>query len=212
MTTAWSAFYPHILPLVRGCDTDTVDFHLRQAAIEFCRRSQCWRAELPITPVAGTETYLVPLPADSVASMLLDFTVLDSDGNSGDDYHLVAPNRGRQLERNFRTASYVYLSDDGLSISVQPIPDSTDAQLVPYFSLKPSQTAAGIPDFLFAQYVDAIVAGALGRLLDMPKTPWRDAAEAGLQRGKFSSECGNASVRTSRGNASSATRSRGCFF
>lgn len=207
-----SDFYPHILPAVRGCDSDTVDFHLRQAAIEFCRRSQAWRAELPITAIADTETYTIPLPADSVASMLLAFDMLDSDGNSTDRFWLVNANRGRKLQRDNRWTAYVFLSDDGLSLNVQPTPDTSIAQLVPYLSLKPSQTATTLPDFLRDQYADAVAAGALARLLAMPKTAWRDVGDASAQQAKFLSDCGAASVRASRGNARSQTRSRGCFY
>lgn len=208
----WSDLYPHILPFVQGCDLDVVDFHTRQAAIEFCRRSQFWRMEIPITVQPTVETYLIPMPTDAIASMLLDFTMLDADGMSTDRFHLVAPNRGRTLERDYRTASYVYLSDDGLSLNVQPIPDVSDAQLVPYLSLKPTQSAATLPDFLVNQYADAIAAGALSRLLNMPKTAWRDVAGAVAAANKFNSDCGGASVRASRGSARSQMRSRGLFF
>jgi hypothetical protein len=189
-----------------------VDFHVRQAAIEFCRRSQAWREELPITVVADTATYVLPLPVDSVPSMLQDFTVLDSDGNSVDQYHIVNANRGRKLTRDNRWTAYVYLSDDGLSITVEPVPDSTDAQLVPYVSLKPTQDATTLPDLLREQYADTIAAGALSRLLNLPKTGWRDVAAAAEKRQSFLSDCGAASVRASRGSARSKTRSRGCFY
>jgi hypothetical protein len=209
---ALSDFYPHILPLVRGCDTDTVDFHVRQSAIEFCRRSQAWREELPITVVPNTDTYVLPIPTDAVLSMLQDFDVLDADGNSVDQYHVVNTNRGRKLTRDNRWTAYVYLSDDGLSITVQPVPDSTDSQLVPYVSLKPTQAAVTLPDLLRDQYAATIAAGALAGLLSMPKTAWHDVGLAAATLMQFLSDCGAASVRASRGNARSKTRSRGCFY
>lgn len=209
---AWSAFYPFILPFVRGCDTDVVDFHVRQAAIEFCKRSQCWRQEIPITAIADTPAYLIPMPTDSVASKLLAFDVLDADGNSIDRYSLVNANRGRRFKRENRCATLTYLSDDGLTLNVEPTPDTNVVQLVPYLSLKPSQAAATFPDYLVAQNADAIANGALARLFEMPKTAWSNVADAGLKRGAFLNECGSAAVRASRGNASSQTRSRGCFY
>lgn len=209
---ALADLYPFVLPQVRGCDSDTVDFHLRQAAIEFCRRAQCWRQEIPIQAQANVESYLIPLPADSVASMLLDFELLDSNGLSKDKFHLVNANRGRKLERAHRFSAWVFLSDDGKTISVQPIPDSSTQTLVPYVSLKPAQAAATLPDFLVEENARTIAAGALAELLNLSKVAWANPGKAVDERAKFLSECGVASVRASRGNARSKTRSRGCFF
>lgn len=210
--TAWAAFYPFVLPAVRGCDTDVVDFHIREAAIEFCRRSQCWKQEIPITPVADQPSYLIPLPTGAVASLLLRFTLININGIAFDSYGLVAPERGRELDREYVYSCYAYLSDDGLTLTVQPVPSAIDGQLVPYLSLKPARAATSIPDFIFEQYADSIAAGALAKLLDMPKTNWRDAGKAATSHAKFEADCGSAAVRVSRGAARSRTRSRGCFF
>jgi hypothetical protein len=209
---AWSDFYPFILPVVRGCDSDVVDFHTRQAAIEFCRRSQCWRVEIPIGVVVDQPTYVLPVPDGASISKLHAAVLLNVDGVECDEFKPVPPAFGREMVRNNRSGSLVFLSDDGLSLTVSPTPSVAGAQILASVALKPSQASATFPDFLFEQYVDAIAAGALARLLDLPRTNWRDTGEAQTQRNKFTTECGNASARTSRGGASSHTRSRGMFF
>lgn len=37
----WADFYPYVLPYVLGCPEPTVDHHLKMAAREFSRRTQC---------------------------------------------------------------------------------------------------------------------------------------------------------------------------
>jgi len=208
----WDFFFPHILPQVRGCADEVVEFHLRQAAIEFCRRSQCWKQELPITTTADVTDYELVLPTDAAVSLLLSISVLDTDGIPNDEYDIVNATRGRDMTRNFIDGCFVYLSDDETTLTVQPPPEDDGMTLLPYVSLKPTQTSAGLPDFIANQHTDVIAAGALARLLAMPKTGWRDPAEAAVQRAKFLGDTGSASVVASRGRARARVRTKAFLY
>lgn len=210
--TDWSAFFPYVLPAVRGCDEDTATLALREAATEFCARSQCWKQEIPLTSVAGVSDYLVPFPAGSVGSMLVSLSVLSSDGIPVDTYDVVDPAYGRDMMRNQSCGAFAFLGDDALTLYVLPAPDVAGLQVLPYFSLKPSSTAASIPDFLFEQYRGGIVSGALARLLKQPKAAWADGNAAAVEQANFIDRVGSASSRAGRGAARGRSRARGFFF
>lgn len=212
---AWADFFPYILPVVRGCDEDVATFHVRQAAIEFCRRSQAWRQELSgLTSIADVAGYsLVPVvPVGSTISKLLAFAVVNTDGVADDCYALTTPQDGRSNDRNYSIGNYAYLSDDALTLYVEPVPTDDGLALMPYVSLKPTQASVTFPDALFEQYVGTIAAGALASLLSMPKTDWHSLVDAGNQRAKFLDETGSAAAKVSRGSARSTRRGRAVFF
>jgi hypothetical protein len=211
----WDAFYPYILASVRGCDTDVVDHHVRQAAITFFARSQAWRTELSgIVTEAGTEAYsfATSLPTDSVISRLLSIAVLDSDGLADDSYDIATPEDGRSLDRNQVGESYAFLADDLTTISIAPVPTDSGFAIVPYVSLRPTQASASIPDWLFEQYVSAIANGALSTLLAMGKVAWTDKAEAADKALAFKGSISSALGKVSRGSGRARRRSRGTFY
>lgn len=205
---AWSDFFPYILPFVRGCDGDTVSFQVVQTAIDFCRRTQCWRTELAgIVSVANQEGYTLPIPSDAELSRLLAFEV---DGD--DSYAVTNPELGRSNDRNFSLGSYAYLSDDRSQIFVQPVPECDGLAIVPYVSLKPTRAATTFPDDLFEEYVDDIANGALSRLLKMPKVDWRDVACAVDKEAEYRSRCGIVAAVVAKGSARTKQRVNGTYY
>lgn len=211
-TSTWDAFFPHVLHLVPGCDTDTATFYIRQAAIEFLRDSQAWKQEIPISTTADLTTYTIPFPTDAIGSMLASFVLIDTDGVPNDEYEVLSPAAGRDADRNFVDACYVYLSDDGLTLNITPPPESDAMTAIPFFSLKPTQASAGIPSWLFEQYVDAIAAGALGKLMALSGKPWSNPGLSAMETGKASSRAGQAAVRESRGKSRARTRSKAFLY
>lgn len=211
-TKTWDAFFPYVLPSVPGCDEDTATFYIRQAAIEFCANSQAWKQELSIPTVADQSNYTIPYPTGSALSKLDSFTLVDLDGVPNDDYEAVSAKTGRSLDRNFSDSYYVYLSEDAATLIVMPSPDESGASVLPYVTLKPSQTSAGVPDWLFEQYVDAIAQGALSKLMGLPGKAWSNPGLSTVKGDKADKKAGGASVRESRGKARARTRSKAFLF
>ena len=159
----WDQLYPDVLVYVPGCPDPTLDQALRDAAIEFLRRTRAWMPwlESSIT-TSSLREFDLDLPPQSEV-VRIEAATLDA----------------RPLAvRGFRTipmdsASYV----DGAGLSLT----STDritvwltqtvgagAKLQVLVSLVPSRSATGLDDTLLTKHRLAIVEGAKHRLMRMP--------------------------------------------
>lgn len=177
MTVAFSAFYSELRPEVPLCPSFAMDQALRAAAIEFCQRSNVWQQtfDLGVT-VAGTADY--QMTGITTGAEIHD--ILDVFG-----YY------SRLLGADDRTLTYypTWRTDTGIpayfkfkypdSITLIPKPSAASADhLTIVASLKPTRSAANLPDIMNAPYFDAIRHGALARLLDKKSAPGYDPNEA----------------------------------
>ena len=75
MSTLLTAFNPFVLPHVRSCPNPVAQHHIRQAAIEFCRRTLIWRKTLaPVSSVLAAITFTAPLVAATSGTLSGAFT------------------------------------------------------------------------------------------------------------------------------------------
>lgn len=174
---AWASFHPYVLPDVIGCPIPVVDHALREAAREFCLRSHAWREteefEAPgainlfdfDTP-NGTD--LLKVISASVAGDELDvFTSIPS------DWSISTPCDG------------LYHAGEGEYMVFGTPSAGAPIQIV--ISVRPSVTATGVGNELFASHADDIAAGAKARLLRSPRKEWTDLAQAGIFKAEFES-------------------------
>ncbi len=90
----WSDFYSWVLPSVQGCPNPTLDLHIRQSAIEFCRRTLCWVRTLDPVEANGMDIrFDLDLLSQTQAVKLMAVAV------NGLEYLLVDTQRGLQLVR-----------------------------------------------------------------------------------------------------------------
>ena len=90
----WSDFYSWVLPSVPGCPNPTLDLHIRQAAIEFCRRTLCLVRTLDPVEANGMDIrFDLDLLSQTQAVKLMAVAV------NGLEYLLVDTQRGLQLVR-----------------------------------------------------------------------------------------------------------------
>lgn len=178
-------FYDLLLPELPGCTTALLDFHLRETARQFCSQTGAWR--VPFTAVdlvANQAAYtLVPGVANSEVVKLTKLTV--------NSELLWADSDREQKGRDAVEPKYVRyeppftLSLDLVQITlmVDEVPTAAVVGgLQVEGALKPTATAAALPDFLRSQYSEAMRYGTLFRLKVMAKKPWtdRDLASAYL--------------------------------
>ena len=201
----WDDFAPYVLPYAPGCPDATMEHHVRQAAIEFCRATFVWQAEL--APIAGDDAstvFAMTMPTGAVACKLLG-VVINVTGYQPQPVDVVTPDIGAERIRdgNLRPCAF---TGDLSGLVVFPAQPST-ASIVPTVALKPSQTAAVFPDVLFNQHANDIVAGALASILSLPKQEWTDMQAAAIRASQFNSRKATVARIVERGAAKSGRRS-----
>ena len=165
--SALVTFLPEVRPWAPGVPDQVAYKALRNAAVELCERTRMWKWETTV-PVLAAEpaTRDVPLPNDAD---VFDFEVALWDG------HEISPASTRELDETaagWRTdllgpgqPRYItQIEPDTLRLVPAPMQNGT---LYLCLRLKPSQSAATLPDFL-DKYAGMLGWGALGRLLMTP--------------------------------------------
>lgn len=200
MAATWDQFYPDVLLWTPGCPDILMDQELRRTAREFFSRTLAWRAWLdPITVLAATRNYTLVLP---VGAEVVRFERATSDGDK------------------LALLSY---RDIGIDVSVQEADEpgitSSDRKVVwltkavpagvvikMQATLKPSETAASIPDELFAQHAIAIAQGARARLMMLPDTPFFKPDLAAVAQAEFERAIGTEGAAAYRSNLAASPR------
>lgn len=197
----WSDFHPHALVFVPGCPDPLLEQELRGAAIEFFRRTRAWRQWLDeITTTSGVRQYPIVLPSGSEIVRIEQATADDR------PIEVQIHHAQRADPATVQSSDYALASDDRRTLTIlRDVAAGTRLRL--QAALMPSLTAAGIPDDLFAQHVDAIVAGARYRLKRMPG-PLADGAGAKVALGEFESAIATGALDAWRGDTNNVPRAR----
>jgi hypothetical protein len=179
---AFSAFLPEVAPLVQGCPDVVTETAIRNAAIEFCTKTNVWQAtqdaetitaaDLPYTlngPAGAMVTQVQSLkvngiPLDPVTIDYLDNTFLNWEVATGQPRFYYLPN----------TAEF----------SLYPLPQS-DIELRLRLAYAPLRSANSIDRAIFDNNLPTIAAGALARLLLMPLVSWTNPQLAAYYKSLF---------------------------
>lgn len=178
--SALAAFHDQLLPELPGCSTAMVNRHLVDTARQFCTDTSAWRTTLtPINLVAAQAAYtLAPGVTDSEVVRLTKLTAssallwLDRDVtqfNSIDKPKYDPNNPPFSLDGALQV----------ITLETAEIPaGNVTAGLTIDGVLKPTLTAATLPDFLLNTYSEALRFGTLSRLMMMAAKPWSAPAQA----------------------------------
>lgn len=201
----WSAFFPELLTFAPGCPDPLAEAKVRQAAIEFFRRTRAWVEWLdPSTSVAGLVEYDFDLPTGADVARV-ERATLDGNPIVIASFRDASHDASRQelaeqglLSRDLKTFRLGRSVAAGLSLQVQ-------------VALIPSRTATGLPDDLFEKYVDDIVRGARAKILSIPGTDFYNPDMSMLEQSAFGSSIAARSVDAWRGLTKNTPRSRASF-
>ncbi|SOD42370.1 phage adaptor protein [Nitrosovibrio sp. Nv4] len=188
----WSEFYDLIIPDVPGCPFAAADIALRQSAITFCEQSLAYKATHgDIAVTSGTASYAFVPPAQAVIHTIT-YAQFDDDelritGESG--IHIA--------DWRNETGTPEYIMGGATSLTLVPEPD-VSGTLTMIVALKPSVDATGVDDLLFNEYREAIVHGALSRLMLSPKKPYSSAQLAAYHAQQFTIKTAAAGMRAAR--------------
>ena len=194
---AYSSLVKEVLPYVPLCPDSLVEQNIRSAAIEFCERSKAYILDMdPFNTTAGVYEYDFDVPTGTEVHQVLYMT---EDGNDMD------PISPRSLELNYpdwrdRTGNpHVYLQKTSTTFWVVPVP-SGSKQIIASVALKPTRTSNNLDTNITNQYRDAIIYGALYRLLRIPNREWTDVGAAREYLAQFNTEITQAELRARGGD------------
>ncbi|SCX59911.1 hypothetical protein [Nitrosospira sp. Nsp1] len=190
----WRDFYDLMMPDVPGCPSAAADSALRQSAIAFCEQSLAWQGTHPDVPVvAGTAEYAFTPPADAVVHTIIH-AALD-----GEEIALYPDKPGMgSINRHGRKGIPAYILAGAASLTFVPAP-SAPGTLSMTVAFKPSPVSTGIVDGQFNEYREAIVHGALVRLMLSPKKPYSSTQLAQYHQQQFAVKTAAAGQRVARG-------------
>ena len=197
-----SAFFSRVLPHVLGCPEPTAEQAVLDAAIDFCERTLVVQHDLaPVSLVRGRADYALTPPVSTEVAQVMSAWI------NGNRLHPVARKHyGQKSSYEGIPASFVSLvraETAGLQLLPTPNEDLADA-LVVRVALRPTRSAVELPDVLLNEWADAVVAGALYRLHDVPAQPYTNEAKALSYMQRFYLHCTRAKAEANRGRVVSS--------
>ena len=203
----WTAFYDHLLPDLTGCAPAIASIALRRSAREFCEKTLAWDEQRgPVTTLAATLNY--PFTIDTTAEevvKLLGATVsgLDVQVCSVNDLPVNWPTypgvEGAIFTQTRRTFNLVPARAAGLLVITR-------------VALKPSITATGVTDEIFAHYVEDICVGAKAILMMSMKKPYTDMKLGAMHRTDFEERIATIKNKVARSFSRTPRRVKPMFF
>lgn len=156
----YSEFTPYIAPEVQGCPDFLIERSVRDAAIEFCQRTDVYIAEPEILIVSGgLNAYDLSAPQGTELNHILDIFEDKRELNPV-SYSVLLKNLGNETTRG---SPRMYSQRDNTEVYLAPIP-SVATKLRVLFSVMPSSNSTGIPNTIGREHREAISHGALYRL------------------------------------------------
>lgn len=205
------AFEPFVLPHAPACPDSMLVHHVRQAAIEFFRRTHAWRSDLAAIVADGTATtFPLALPAGAVVGRLLGVKVTPAQ-QQPDPAEIYDAAEGQERIDDGTGRLLAFTNAERLSVTVWPL-QAAGTSIKVRAALKPSQAADELPDGLVEQYAPAIARGALATLLAVDDKPWTKPAMAGTYGLQFEQDINTAARVAERGFARSGRRSTTKWF
>ena len=193
----WSDFYSWVLPSVQGCPNPTLDLHIRQSAIDFCRRTLCWVRTLDPVEANGMDIrFDLDLPSQTQAVKLMAVAI------NGLEYLLVDTQRGLQLVRQGSGADFSF-TQDKLTLDVHPLRARGDSIEVD-MALAPSFNAISIETDVASPYVHEIAQGALATLQMMTGVAWSEPNLAAANKVLFNQRVATVAMHFARGQGAAS--------
>lgn len=170
----YSDLFVYVISEVPGCPEFTAERAIRDTCIDFCNRTDAYRAEplsLIVTP--GITDYELEAPSGTEPNHVSKIL-----------------RKGKQLEKltyedafmrvetaGDRSPPTYYSQYNSTKLLVGPPPSEKETLRV-LFSLKPSPTSTSVPDEVGLEHRETLISGALFRLQMMAGSPWANGAAA----------------------------------
>ncbi len=182
----YSDFTVHVKPECGGAPDFLIERAVRDAAIDFCHRTDVYIPEPEfITIIGGVNEYAVTLPTGTELNHIID--IFDNKtALKPVSYNELLRRLGDETEKG--NPRY-YAQRDNTDFYLAPIPDKNASFRILY-SVKPTSTSTSIPDTIGKEYRETIVHGALFRLQMMAGQPFADGGAAQANRTLYERDVG----------------------
>ena len=191
----WSTWFPDLLPQLPGCPDPLIEHELLRACQTFFTRTRAWQVVQPLVAITANQTTLDIVPSDStqdpvrIEAAWLDgqrlavMTAGDMDKAFTDDWQL----------HTGSTSTIVQITPNTLMLYPIPVAASSTG-LKLRLSVKPGDTATGIPDDMYSKYKDALTDGALSRLMLQADKKWTNDQKGMIKAASFEASMGTVSA------------------
>jgi len=174
MATAWTSFYPDVLPHVIGAPLVIVRHEIKRAAQAFFAGSRAWQINATTIAVAANQAEVTLATGDTK----LDLVRVEKAWLDGKPLDVVtademdARHQSDDWQTHTGSPSTVVQITPGV-VRLYPIPTvAATTGLKCRVSVQPSNAATEFPDDLATKFLDSIVVGAKSKLLLYPNKPW----------------------------------------
>ena len=207
MSVALLQFAKYVRPEVAGCSEIQILDAILRAAIVFCNKSRYIKETFNVMTVAGTNKYVMTLPADLQARKIISV--------KRGLYRDLDPSSFREFQNNdlntlAGTPQHFYMDKDR-NLVLGNIPVAVETLYVTAI-VRPTETATTLPSTLFDEYADEIAMGAKSRLMIMKGQAWTDVAQAGIYRTLFNDAIDDSNVREAKGSTNKPLRMVGNYY
>jgi hypothetical protein len=165
------------------------------ASREYFTQTQAWKEQVTISLVADMAIYAIPDPTDAD---LID-TVTDVSLN--DKY--LSPLAREYFIKNTGTPKH-FSTPTKTSIHLYPTPKES-GELSITLTLKPSIVADEMPEALFQEHFEGLIAGCIWQIKRMPGTDWYDPQSAFVFKEEFDQFIDKKRIEILRGQNNSQT-------
>lgn len=188
----YSDLFVYVLSEAPGCPEFTAERAIRDACIDFCARTDLYKAEiLTLVVSAGITDYEIDAPTGAEPNHI-KAVLRKGRPLTASTYEEVF----MRNESSDRSPPQVYAQYDNRNLLLGPKPSERESLKVIY-TLKPTQTSTSIPDTIGLEWRDALVSGALFRLQMMAGQPWMNPGGAQANNQIYEREVGRA-IRQSK--------------
>lgn len=188
----YSELLNDVLPSLSADPSDPVtEYAIKRACIEFCAGSWIWQyLPDPIDVEAGEAYYDLEPETGADVSAVMDVAhnavPLDAKSVAWLDAQLPG------WRTNPSVPKY-YTQVDSEQIILAAVPDANiTGGLTMTLALEPSQSAVGLPKWIFNQYIYTLAEGAIAKLMMMPNKPWTDLQNGAMHESNFRAAIANA--------------------
>lgn len=208
-------FLPLILPFCPFCPDFVAEQMARLAAIEFCERSRAWRHLTTVSLQEGSAGVGIMVAPDTAAIHEIEFAEFDGHPLTAIQFSTmkeVPEGRPRYIAQTAPNEVIVTPFTAGsleVSLFLKPLASTefgTDAAdpLFDRFNV--------VPDFLVSIHGATIAAGALSKILAMPRQPWTDPKSAKDYELRFSEKLDGSFRQNMRGQQRAPIRTKPRWF
>ncbi len=187
---------PHVLPYVAGCPEEVAISALRNAAIEFCKETQCHITGVSVVFDGATG------PVPDLATQIVD--IVDAKC-AGQPLKVLALNDPEVEELGMGEFAIRMADPNSLTITPTPtVPMRVDLLAI----VAPGPASTQMLDDLWRRHHEAIANGALHRIFEIPSRVWSDGQLAIYYGNKFEAAKAKAKADAHKNHAKPARRLR----